>query len=231
MTSRQLPLGLSFPRDLRLDGYRDAPDGLLRTLAGIAAGGRDGAFVAGPAGCGKTHLLLATCAQAVAADLSVAYLPLRSLGDRAAVALAGQGAVRVACVDDVDAILGQQAAELALFDLHNRLRDAGCALLYAANAMPAQLPVALPDLRSRLAHGARFALVLPDETLRRRILCERAALRGLELDDAVLDYLFRRVDRDLASLTRLLDRLDRASLAAQRRVTVPFLKGVLETAG
>ena len=37
----------------------------------------------------------------------------------------------------------------------------------------------------------------------------RAARRGLELDDAVLDWLFRRVERDLKSLTALLDRLDR----------------------
>lgn len=42
-----------------------------------------------------------------------------------------------------------------------------------------------------------------------------------------MDWLLRRVERDLASLTALLDRLDRASLAAQRRVTVPFLRAVL----
>ena len=46
-----------------------------------------------------------------------------------------------------------------------------------------------------------------------------------------LDYLLRRVDRDLGSLTALLDRLDRASLAAQRRVTVPFLRGLLAAEG
>ncbi|MBS0193440.1 MAG: DnaA regulatory inactivator Hda [Proteobacteria bacterium] len=230
MNSPQLPLGLSFPRDQRLDSYRDAPDGLLPTLAGIAAGSGDGAFIAGAAGAGKTHLLLATCAQAAAAGMSMTYLPLRAFGAHAAAALAGQGTVRLACVDDVDAILDQHAAEVALFELHNRVRDAGGALLYAASAMPAQLPVALPDLRSRLAQGARFALGLPDEVLRRQILRERAVLRGLELDGAVLDYLFRRVDRDLTSLTVLLDRLDRASLAAQRRITVPFLKSVLDPA-
>ena len=59
------------------------------------------------------------------------------------------------------------------------------------------------------------------------ILRQRAQTRGLELDDAVLDWLFRRVDRDLGTLTALLDRLDRASLAAQRRITVPFLRQTL----
>jgi DnaA family protein len=48
------------------------------------------------------------------------------------------------------------------------------------------------------------------------------------LDEAALEWLLKRVGRDLAGLTGLLDRLDQASLAAQRRVTVPFLRKVLE---
>ncbi len=67
-----------------------------------------------------------------------------------------------------------------------------------------------------------------DDAGRREALRRRAARRGLELDDAVLDWLFRRVDRDLKSLTALLDRLDRAAMAAQRRLTVPFVRQALD---
>jgi DnaA family protein len=59
-------------------------------------------------------------------------------------------------------------------------------------------------------------------------LVDRARARGLALEGPALDYLFRRVGRDLATLTALLDRLDRESLAAQRRLSVPFLREVLE---
>ena len=55
----------------------------------------------------------------------------------------------------------------------------------------------------------------------------RAQRRGLQIDDAAIDWLLKRVDRDLVSLTALLDRLDRESLAAQRRLTVPFLRQLL----
>src|SRR4249919_1679727 len=89
------------------------------------------------------------------------------------------------------------------------------------------LAFALPDLVSRLEQCTRLSLEPLDEDARRRVLRQRAERRGLELDDAVLDYLFRRVGRDLATLTGLLDRLDRESLAAQRRITVPFLKQFL----
>ena len=91
------------------------------------------------------------------------------------------------------------------------------------------MPFVLPDLVSRLEQCTRLAVEPLDEAGRRNVLRQRAARRGLELDDAVLDYLFRRVGRDLGTLTALLDRLDRASLAAQRRITIPFLRGVLES--
>ena len=67
----------------------------------------------------------------------------------------------------------------------------------------------------------------PGEARRRAVLEERARRRGLALEPAALDWLLRRAGRDLAGLTALLDRLDQASLAAQRRLTVPFLREVL----
>jgi len=66
-----------------------------------------------------------------------------------------------------------------------------------------------------------------DDDGRAEVLRLRAQRRGLQLDTAAIDWLLKRVDRDLGSLTALLDRLDRESLAAQRRVTVPFLRQVL----
>ncbi len=55
-----------------------------------------------------------------------------------------------------------------------------------------------------------------------------AALRGMVLEPAVLDFVLRRVGRDLASLTELLDRIDQASLAAKRRVTLALVRAIVE---
>jgi DnaA family protein len=82
----------------------------------------------------------------------------------------------------------------------------------------------LPDLRSRLGLCTRLTLAPLDEDARRQVLAARASRRGLVLDDAALDWLFARLGRDLGTLTAALDRLDRASLAAQRRITVAFLR-------
>ena len=220
----QIPLELRYEPDQQLDAFHGRDE--LRALVGEVARGERGdwLFLAGPDGSGKTHLLIAACALARARGGDASYLPLASVAGRVADALAGQARAALVCLDGVDAIAGHPDDEVALFHFHNAARSAGARVLYAASAMPAALPIALPDLRSRLEQCTRIALEPLDEADRREVLRQRAARRGLELDDAVLDYLFRRVGRDLASLGTLLDRLDRASLAEQRRLTIPFLK-------
>ena len=126
--------------------------------------------------------------------------------------------------------LAEEGGAIALFDLHNRVRDAGVPLLYAARDVPAALPQVLPDLRSRLSQCTLVALRTLDDEGRAQVLRQRAASRGLAFDDAALEWLLRRCSRDLSDLASVFEQLDRASLAAQRRLTVPFLRQVLETA-
>ena len=134
MSTPQLPLGLRFAPDQRIQSYRDAPDGLLSLLEAIAAAGitagkrNDALFLSGPGGAGKTHLLLGVCAEATSQrstsgglaqtapspadrgelrrgeDRDVAYLPLRMFGARSVDALSGQGAAALVCIDEVDMI-------------------------------------------------------------------------------------------------------------------------------
>ena len=226
-TSRQLPLALRYPPDQRLETYVGAPEGLLAQLRALAAGEGEWLYLAGPAGAGKTHLALAACAAAESAGRRAAYLPLKSAAGRLRDALDALDEAALVALDGVDAVAGQRDDEVALFDFHNRARGAGTGLLYVAQAAPDALPLVLPDLRSRLAQCARVVLSPPGEARRRAVLEERAQRRGLVLEPAALDWLLRRAGRDLGGLTALLDRLDKASLAAQRRITVPFLRQVL----
>jgi DnaA family protein len=225
----QLPLALRFPPDQRFEGFVAAPAGALAQLRALARGegGPSQVLIAGPAATGKTHLLLAACAEAEAAGRRTAYLPLAAAAGRLSDALDAFEHADLLALDGLEAIAGRREDEIALFDAHNRAGDAGRSLLYAARAMPDALDLTLPDLRSRLSQCARIALEPLDDGGRADVLRLRAQRRGLHLDDAAIDWLLKRVDRDLVSLTTLLDRLDRESLAAQRRLTVPFLRSVL----
>jgi DnaA-homolog protein len=228
MNQSQLPLQLRFPAERRFDSFEPVQAPAVAGLRACAEGGDARAFVAGPPGSGKTHLLQAACAHAAEHGRSIGYLPLAVLQEHAPAALQAQAAVDLLCIDGVEAIAGDAAGELALFVLANRQQDAGGAIVYAAPQGPEALPLGLPDLRSRLQHATRYLFQPLDESGRRTLLQQRAAQRGLRLDEAVLDYLFRRVGRDLGTLGTLLERIDRESLAAQRRITVPFLRGLLE---
>ena len=224
--ARQLPLGLRYPPDQRLETFVDAPTGAIEQLRALPAS-QTTVYLQGPGGVGKTHLALASCAAAHAAEVRASYVPLQAMRGRLRDALTALEGHRLVALDGVDAVAGERDDEVALFDFHNRARAAGVALLYTAVGAPDALPLTLPDLRSRLAQCARIVLPPLADDGRRRVLQERAGRRGLAMDDAAYDWLLARVGRDLASLTGLLDRLDRASLAAQRRITVPFLRETL----
>ena len=229
--NRQLPLALRHSPDQRFETFVGAPAGALAQLQALANGSGGWLYVDGGPGTGKTHLALATCAAAEAAGRGAAYLPLAAAAGRLGEALESLAGPGLFALDGVEAIAGSDADELALFDFHNRVRAAGGGVLYAATATPAMLPPGLPDLRSRLAQCARIALQPLDDGGRAEVLRLRARRRGLQFDEAAIAWLLRRAGRDLAGLTAQLDALDRASLAAQRRVTVPFLREVLGVAG
>jgi len=100
-------------------------------------------------------------------------------------------------------------------------------VLAAGNVPPADLPLR-DDLRTRLGWGHVFQLQVLDETARRAVLRQEADARGIFLADEVMDYMLSRFSRDLGSLMQLLDRLDAYALRAQRAITIPLLKAMLE---
>jgi len=224
----QLPLALRYPPDQRLETYVDAPPGLIAQLRAVAVGARaDWLYLAGNPGSGKTHLALSLCAAAEQAGRQAAYLPLQAAAGRLHDALEALEGRQVIALDGLDAVAGAREDEVALFDFHNRARSAGVTVLYTARAMPDGLPLVLPDLRSRLSQCVRIALPVLDDAGRAAVLRERAQRRGLAIDDAAIEWLLVHSGRELSGLVALLDRLDRESLAAKRRITVPFLRSVL----
>lgn len=227
--SEQLPLALRWPAHQRFESFvaganGDGLDILIHAARGEAV---DRVFLAGARGSGKTHLLFAACAEAAAGGRSAQYLDLSKVAAPYD-SIRRFGGSDLLAIDEVDAVAGLAEAEHALFDLHNRCHAEGSTLLFAASDLPAALGIRLPDLVSRLSACTQWQLRPLDEQSRRLALRDRAAARGLEFDSAVLDWLFTRQARDLGALTQLLERIDRAALAAQRRVTVPFLRRLLD---
>jgi len=194
-------------------------------IAAVRAGGAGSLWLWGAGGAGKTHLLQAACA---AAGARAAYLPLGGEAALPPEALAGFERSGLLCVDDVDAVAGDPAWEHALFTLFNACVDLGTRMIFAARLAPRSLPWNLEDWRSRAAASVVYQVRDLDEAGRIEALRRRAANRGIELPAETVDYLLKRTARDLRSLLNVLDTLDQAALAAQRRLTVPFIRAALE---
>lgn len=184
-------------------------------------------FLWGGSGTGKTHLLQAACRAADAHGGRSAYLPGGELRLLAPSILEGLEQLALVCLDDVHAVAGAAAWERGVFDLYNRCRDAGTRILVAGAQAPAGLGLALPDLVSRLSWGPVYQLRPLGDEQKLEALRQRARARGFSLPAEVGRYLLHHVSRDTKNLFELLERMDHASLAAQRKLTIPFVRDLI----
>jgi DnaA-homolog protein len=220
---KQLALPVRLRAEAVFNSFSAGPNG--EVLAALRGANTVPMWLWGAQGSGKTHLLQAVCAAAGSA--AAAYFPMgtRDLPPEALQGFASRG---VLCIDDMEAIAGDLRWEQGLFELFNEALELRTRLIFAASAPPTALPWTLGDWRSRAAACIVYQLRELDDEDRIEALRLRALQRGLQLPPETADYLLRRMPRDLASLLGLLDDLDEASLAAQRRLTIPFIRDALE---
>jgi DnaA family protein len=225
---RQLPLEFRLKDSAIFATFHPGPNELVVAyLRALADGDGTGCWLWGAAGCGKSHLLQGLCAAAAEKSRRAAYLPMTQIGPLGPEALNGWGEHDIVAVDELDAAVGNKALEAGLFRLYNELHDSSAIFVVASRLPPGSLEFRLPDLRSRLAAGSVFQLAALDDSDAIEALKCRARHRGLELPRDTARYLMRRLPRDMDSLCDWLDRLDVASLVAQRRLTIPFVREVL----
>ena len=225
----QLPLGVSLRHRRSFSnfivGQNAAAVAVLRDSLLAHAGGI--VYLWGSSGSGKSHLLEACCGDASMHGRPVAYLPLGTAQAQPEM-LNGLADVQLLCIDDVDRVAGDRAWEEALFHLYNQAEQAACPMVLAASAAPRAPAWRLPDLVSRLSAAVVWRLRALDDAERREALQLHARERGFVLSDEVVTFVMKRLRRDMVSLSAFLERLDRSSLAAQRRITVPFVKRLLQ---
>lgn len=202
-------------------------EALLATLRDLAAGDGAGCWLWGASATGKTHLLQAVCEEA--GDDST-YIPLSMLAATSPEILEGMANRALVCIDDIHLVAGNADWERALFVLYNQILATEGRLIVAANAAPRAAGIRLADLESRLSQLPIFQVQALGDDETQQALQLRAAQRGLDLPDETAQFLFKRSRRDMASLYAVLDKLDDEALRAQRRLTIPFVKEVLEQA-
>ena len=194
------------------------------------------AYIWGPSGAGKTHLLRAMIERALSLGFGAIWLNAQTCQMWDA---PDTMAPTLALIDECERLDAEhqhlafnlfiESASAAANLTGAQMVDAGTGPLHiiAAGATPSvDLPVR-DDLRTRLGWGLTFALAPLDEPGLRAALHHEAGRRGMALGEDLLNYLLTRYSRDLGFLMGLLDRLDRFALAEHRVVTIPLLKQML----
>lgn len=185
-------------------------------------------YIWGEEGCGKSHLLKAMTHQFFAENRTALYVPLSKSAYFSPEVLDNLEQQELVCLDDLQCVTGDKEWEIAIFDLFNRIKEYGNTLLVvSANQSPNGLPVQLPDLASRLRWGEIYQLHPLDDQQKITALQRNAHQRGIDLPDETANFLIKRLDRNMHNLFGVLDQLDKASLQAQRKLTIPFVKETL----
>ncbi|MCZ6804446.1 MAG: DnaA regulatory inactivator Hda [Proteobacteria bacterium] len=227
--SPQIPFQFGNFQQDDLASYLPGENQNLLNLIGVIANNESThcLYLWGLSGTGKTHLLQAVCKQANELNLHVAYIPLKQHNDLSPEMLHDLGELDLVCIDDLECVSGQIEWQQGLTWLYNELRDNQHSLIISANISPKNIALEIDDLKSRLSWDQVYQIKSPDDELKIAILKQKAEARSFELGDDVIDFLLRRVDRDLGTLMKILDEIDHASLAAKRKITIPFVKELI----
>lgn len=227
INSPQLALAIQLSHQATLSNFCWGNNLFLQQQIHQLLTGQDEQFLYlwGDVGCGKSHLLQACCHSINQESI---YLPLSVLKEWGPESIVGLEDQKLIAIDDIDAVVGDKTWEEALFHLYNRIRDNGkTKVLMAGRQKPKALGIQLADLCSRLHWGLVLQIQeLPDE-FKIFALQQHAEQRGIHLSDSVALFLINRCTRNMHTLYQILAHLDDVSLAAQRKITVPFIKSVL----
>ena len=185
----------------------------------------------GESGSGKTHLLNGCCDFARLQNRRSVYLPIGTEHDDGSLPNGFDydfDCKGVVCIDDLQNLKGNRESQEALFTLYEQLNAQDGVLIIAANQPPTQIQLELKDLESRLTSGGIFTLSPLSDEAKREALILRASQRGFELETRAVDFIMTHYDRDTPALFALFEELDRASLSEHRKITIPFIKRLID---
>ncbi|WP_283786394.1 DnaA regulatory inactivator Hda [Bermanella sp. WJH001] len=225
----QLPLRVQLRDEATFENFYAKQDLEAVEQIKLAAQGKgeQSIYVSGQIGSGCSHLLQAACHEAQASGLNSVYLPLDELVGYSPAVFESLEDLPLIALDNLQSIAGDELWEEALFHMFNRVRDAGGRMIFAADKPLEKLGVKLPDLLSRLKWGLVYEFDDPDDEFKMGTLQLRGHNRGLEITADVAKYVVRHVNGDMEQMFEVLQQLDNASLSAQRKLTRPFVKAVM----
>jgi len=224
----QLPLDIRLDSSARLDNfYLGNNSQLLQRLEHLDDPVDNFIFVWGAEQVGKSHLAQAICTEYSEKNLTTAYFPLDNSSLLPQV-LEGFEFADIVCLDSFHSIANDVAWQKSIFNLFNNIKNKNHQLIIFCHQSPQNISLQLADLKSRLNSMEVYKLEGLNDEQQADFLVSTAKHRGLEISSEVAQFILARASREVKDLIELVDLLDAQSIAQQRKVTVPFVKKVLQ---
>ncbi len=223
----QLPLDIQLDGTARLDNFYIGENRqILQRLTNLHLMSNDFIFIWGRSHVGKSHLAQAICRHYADNDLTAAYFPLSNKALFPEV-LDGLEYSDLVCLDAFESIADNKDWQIAIFNLFNKLKHNNRQFVIFSEHSPNNISLELNDLKSRLNSMEVYKLVELNAQQQRDFVLSTAEHRGLEIPADVAQFILSRSSRGVDDLISIIDLLDTQSIAQQRKITVPFVKKVL----
>lgn len=181
------------------------------------------AVIYGPKSCGKSHILNVWRSRTDGIALTADDLSAEKL-EATLNQLPGNFTI-----DNLDEIMSAGApVQQAVFHLINAIRNKGGSLLCTTCILPGEWDIALKDLESRLKGAHLLKIDVPDDDLLFAIFVKLFHERQMVVEPDIIQYILARCDRDFETIFSMVEKIDAASLQQKRRITLPFVKKVLD---
>lgn len=226
--AQQIPLQFEFQANQKFTTfYPGGNEEIVNHLQQICHDKEQQIYLCGSAGTGKTHLLQATTHHAIEQGKSAFYFSFSSNSLPDTSLLDGLEQMDIICLDNIDKIAGNALWEHAFFTFFNQHRDSNKQLVISSSCPPKYIAIELPDLKTRMSWGLTLVLKDLSDEQQLHALIYKANDLGFEISPQVGRFLISRYASDLPSIWALLEKIEIATLSAQRKLTIPFLKQIM----
>tara|TARA_B100001123_G_C14893057_1_gene860687 strand:+ start:41 stop:766 length:726 start_codon:yes stop_codon:yes gene_type:complete len=184
-------------------------------------------FLWGKKGVGKNYLLQGINQRFVEKNVNSLFISFKNNKYEDPKIFDGLEELEVIFVESLEDFPFSEDWEVSLFNLINACFATNCQLLISANMPVKDLPINLPDLKSRLLAFPAFELPEINEEEKLTAMRESAERKGWVLEDKVLSYILTHASRNLSDLLKLLNDLDNFSLEKKRKVTTTLVRELI----
>lgn len=173
-------------------------------------------FIYGGTGLGKTHLLHAIGHVALDSNCHLVYVSTEQFTNEFINAIKERKmedfrskfrSVDLLLIDDIHFISGKEQTQEGFFHTFNDLHNANKQIVITSDRLPKALPLLEERLRSRFEWGLIVDIAPPDLETRVAILRAKAEQQQFKLDEAVIEFIARRVQKNIRELEGCLNRI------------------------